>query len=185
VFSRGAEEKKEKRGYLTTYIFLRFFEIFTSDFRKYVYGVFGLLMQRNGQKRDKTKSMGKDDRKKVFFSQLHLSVLTIGGALIWAGLLLRTTAWPLHRRRASSRLFDDDGLYCTTNSFAQLVHTAIDIEDLKVLSDRWSWSRGRLGLISCAAMLLWYADLLCIGVSITRLAFRPFATRNTTRYMCY
>jgi hypothetical protein len=26
------------------------------------------------------------------------------------------------------------------------------------------------------AMLLWYADLLCIGVSITRLAFRPFAT---------
>jgi hypothetical protein len=27
-------------------------------------------MQRNGQKRDKKKSMGKDDRKKVFFSQL-------------------------------------------------------------------------------------------------------------------
>jgi hypothetical protein len=32
---------------------LRFFEIFRSDFRKYFYGVFGLLLQRNGQKRDK------------------------------------------------------------------------------------------------------------------------------------
>jgi hypothetical protein len=49
---------------------LRFFEIFRSDFRKDFYGVLGLLMQRNGQKRDKKKSMGKDDRKKVFFSQL-------------------------------------------------------------------------------------------------------------------
>ena len=47
--------------------FLRFFAIFRSDFRKYFYGVFGLLMQRNGQKRDKKKSMGKDERKKVFF----------------------------------------------------------------------------------------------------------------------
>jgi hypothetical protein len=27
-------------------------------------------MQRNGQKRDKTNSMGKDERKKVFFPQL-------------------------------------------------------------------------------------------------------------------
>jgi hypothetical protein len=34
------------------------------------YGVFGLLMQRNGQKRYKKKSMGKDGRKKVLFSQL-------------------------------------------------------------------------------------------------------------------
>jgi hypothetical protein len=50
--------------------FLRFFAILRSDFRKYFYGIFGLLMQRNGQKRDKKKSMGKDDRKKVFFSQL-------------------------------------------------------------------------------------------------------------------
>jgi hypothetical protein len=51
----------------TAVLFLRFFEIFRSDFRKYLYGVFGLLMLRNGQKRDK-KSKKKDDRKKVFFS---------------------------------------------------------------------------------------------------------------------
>jgi len=49
---------------------LRFFEVFRSDFRKYFYGVFGLLMQRNGQKRDKQKSKAKDDRNKFFFSQL-------------------------------------------------------------------------------------------------------------------
>jgi hypothetical protein len=61
------KKKKKKRGYLPTYLFLRFFEIFRSDFRKYFYGVFGLLMQRNGQKRDKNFSMGKDERKKVFF----------------------------------------------------------------------------------------------------------------------
>jgi hypothetical protein len=67
---RRAEEKKQKTGVPTYLPFLRFFEIFRSDFRKYLYGVFGLLMQRNGQKRDKKKSMGKDDRKKVFFSQL-------------------------------------------------------------------------------------------------------------------
>jgi hypothetical protein len=62
---------KKKKSDVPTYLpFLRFFEIFRSDFRKYFYGVFGLLMQRNGQKRDKKKSMGKDERKKVFFSQL-------------------------------------------------------------------------------------------------------------------
>jgi hypothetical protein len=51
--TRGAEEKKTKNGgtYLPAF-FMRFFEIFRSDFRKYFYGVFGLLMQRNGQKRD-------------------------------------------------------------------------------------------------------------------------------------
>jgi hypothetical protein len=69
--TRGAEEKKEKkrRTYLPpTYLpFLRFFEIYRSDFRKYFCGVFGLRMQRNGQKRDKKKS-GKDERKKDFFS---------------------------------------------------------------------------------------------------------------------
>jgi hypothetical protein len=42
--ARGAEGKKKKRGYLPTYLFLSFFEIFRSDFRKYFYGVFGLLM---------------------------------------------------------------------------------------------------------------------------------------------
>jgi hypothetical protein len=71
--TRGAEEKKRKkrRTYLPTcYLFLRFFEIFRSDLRKHFYGVFGLRMQSNGQKRDKKKSMGKDERKKVFFSQL-------------------------------------------------------------------------------------------------------------------
>jgi hypothetical protein len=63
------KSKKKRRTYLPTF-FLRFYAIFRSDFRKYFYGVFGFLMQRNGQKRDKKKSMGKDDRKKVFFSQL-------------------------------------------------------------------------------------------------------------------
>ena len=70
VRTQGAP-KEEKKSDVPTYLpFLRFFEIFRSDFRKYFYGVFGLLMQRNGQKRDKKKSMGKDERKKVFFSQL-------------------------------------------------------------------------------------------------------------------
>jgi hypothetical protein len=67
---QGAEGRRRrgKKSDVPTYLlFLRFFAIFRSDFRKYFYGVFGLLMQRNGQKRDKTKSMGKDDRKKVFF----------------------------------------------------------------------------------------------------------------------
>jgi hypothetical protein len=46
--SRGAEE--EKKSDVPTYLpCLRFFEILRSDFRKYFYGVFGLLMQRNGQ----------------------------------------------------------------------------------------------------------------------------------------
>ena len=59
--ARGAEggKKIDVRTYLPTYLpFLRFFEIFRSDFRKYFYGVFGLRMQRNGQKRDK-KTEGK------------------------------------------------------------------------------------------------------------------------------
>ena len=45
---RGAKERNKKATYLPTY----FFEFFRSDFRKYFNGVFGLLMQRNGQKRD-------------------------------------------------------------------------------------------------------------------------------------
>jgi hypothetical protein len=52
---RRRKKKKKRRTYLPT-----FFEI--------VLGIFGLLMQRNGQKLDKKKSMGNDDRKKVFFS---------------------------------------------------------------------------------------------------------------------
>jgi hypothetical protein len=63
---RGAEEgkKSDVPTYLPT-----FFEIFRSDFRKYFNGVFGLLMQRNGQKRDKIFSIFalKDERKKVCF----------------------------------------------------------------------------------------------------------------------
>jgi hypothetical protein len=50
---QGAPKKKKKNDVPTYLLFLRFFEIFWSDFRKYFYGVFGLLMQRNGQKRDK------------------------------------------------------------------------------------------------------------------------------------
>jgi hypothetical protein len=43
--AKGRRRKKtKKRGYLPTYLFLRFFEIFRSDFRKHFYGVFGLLM---------------------------------------------------------------------------------------------------------------------------------------------
>jgi hypothetical protein len=61
--AQGEKRKKKKATYLPTYLFLRFFEIFRSDFRKYFYGILGLLVQRNAQKRDKTKSMGKDDRK--------------------------------------------------------------------------------------------------------------------------
>jgi hypothetical protein len=67
--ARGAQGEEKKRGYLPTYFFLRFFEIFRFDFRKYFNGVFGLLMQRNGQKRDKKKSMGRR-QEKSFFSQL-------------------------------------------------------------------------------------------------------------------
>jgi hypothetical protein len=65
--NQGALKKKKQTGVPTYLPFLRFFEIFRSDFRKYFYGVFGLLIKRNGQKRDKTNSMGKDERKKVFF----------------------------------------------------------------------------------------------------------------------
>ena len=63
---RGAEEKKKSD--VPTYLpFLRFFEIFRSDLRKYFYGVFGLLMQRNGQKRDKKNRWEKTKGKKFFF----------------------------------------------------------------------------------------------------------------------
>jgi hypothetical protein len=75
--AQGAPKKKKKkrRTYLPTF-FLRFFEIFRSDLRKNFYGVFGLLMQRNGQKRDKKDPMGKDERKKKilnFFGQKFLT----------------------------------------------------------------------------------------------------------------
>jgi hypothetical protein len=49
---KGSRKKKRKRkSDVPTYLpFLRFFEIFRSGFRKYFYGVFRPLMQRNGQK---------------------------------------------------------------------------------------------------------------------------------------
>jgi hypothetical protein len=70
---QGAPEKKKKkkkmrRTYLSA-VFEIFCEVFRSDFKKYFCGVFGLLMQRNGKK-TRQKSIGKDERKKVCFSQL-------------------------------------------------------------------------------------------------------------------
>jgi hypothetical protein len=66
--TRGAEEKRKKSDVPTflPFLRLRLFEVLRSDFRKYFYGVFGLLVQRNGQKRDKKKSAGKYER--IFFS---------------------------------------------------------------------------------------------------------------------
>jgi hypothetical protein len=65
-YSRGAEGKKKSDA--PTYLrFLRFFEIFRSDFRKYFYGVFRLPVQRNGQKREKTNRWEKTKEKKGFF----------------------------------------------------------------------------------------------------------------------
>jgi hypothetical protein len=67
----GAPKEKEKKAtYLPTCLFLRFFEILRSDFRKHFYGVFRLLMQRNGQKRDKKNRWEKTKGKKFVFSQL-------------------------------------------------------------------------------------------------------------------
>jgi hypothetical protein len=58
----GVQEKKKSD--VPTYLFLRFFDVFRSDFRKHFYGVFGLLMQRNGQKRDQKKRWEKTTGKK-------------------------------------------------------------------------------------------------------------------------
>jgi hypothetical protein len=58
-FPSSAQEALLKKNYLLTF----FFGIFGFCFCKYVRGVFELLLQRNGQKRDK-KSKGENDRKK-------------------------------------------------------------------------------------------------------------------------
>jgi hypothetical protein len=63
LVTRGAEERKKKTEVGAMVPVLRFFEIFRSVFRKYFCDVFGFLMQRNGQKRDK-KNQREDDRKK-------------------------------------------------------------------------------------------------------------------------
>jgi hypothetical protein len=62
---RRRKKRKKRRTYLPP---LRFFEVFGSDFRKYFCGVFGLLMQRNGQKRDKKNRWEKTKGKRFFFS---------------------------------------------------------------------------------------------------------------------
>jgi hypothetical protein len=68
--AKGHLKKKCEAG--TTVLVFRFlgFSGFRSGFRKYFNGVFGLLMHRNGQKRDKKNRREKNDRKKVFFPQL-------------------------------------------------------------------------------------------------------------------
>jgi hypothetical protein len=60
--AQGAPKKRKKSDVPTYLSSLRFLKIFMSDF--------GLLTKRNGQKHDKKKSMGKDERKQVLFSQL-------------------------------------------------------------------------------------------------------------------
>jgi hypothetical protein len=76
---KGRQKKNQKKTtYLPTYLFLRFCEIFRSDFRKYFYGVFGLLMQRNGQKRNNfflgwEKTTGKKFLFLNFFGQKFLT----------------------------------------------------------------------------------------------------------------
>jgi hypothetical protein len=67
--AKGRQREGKKSDVPTYLLFLRFFEVFRSDFRKYFYGVFRLLVQRNGQKRDK-KIDGKRRQEKSFFSQL-------------------------------------------------------------------------------------------------------------------
>jgi hypothetical protein len=68
---QGAPKKKKEKSDVPIYLpFLRFFEIFRSDFRKHFYGAFGLLIQRNGQKRYKKIFDGKRRKEKSFFPQL-------------------------------------------------------------------------------------------------------------------
>jgi hypothetical protein len=64
----GAPNKKQKNATVPTYLpFLRFFEIFRSDFRKYFYGVLGSSC-RETAKNAKNKSDGKRRKEKSFFS---------------------------------------------------------------------------------------------------------------------
>jgi hypothetical protein len=74
--AKGRRRKKRKKKKATctyrrfgpTYLpFLRFFEIFWSDFRNILMVFLGSSCRKNGQKRDKNKSMGKDERKKKCF----------------------------------------------------------------------------------------------------------------------
>jgi hypothetical protein len=68
---KGRRNKTKKTTCLPAYLFLRFFEVIRSDFRKCFYGVFGLPMQRNGQKNAIRKNRWeKTAGKKFLFSQL-------------------------------------------------------------------------------------------------------------------
>jgi hypothetical protein len=65
--TRGVQEKKKKPGVPTYLLFLRFFEIFRSDFFEIFMVFLGSSCRETAKKRDKKNSMGKDERKKVFF----------------------------------------------------------------------------------------------------------------------
>jgi hypothetical protein len=68
-FRQGAPKKQTNKNDAPTYLpFLVFFEIFRFDFRTHFDGVLRLIMQRNGQKRDKKNRWGKTKGKKCFFS---------------------------------------------------------------------------------------------------------------------
>jgi hypothetical protein len=72
--TRGAEGEKKDAP---TCLFLRFFEISRSDFRKYFYRVVGLPMLRNGQKRDKKNRWEKTTGKKFLTWTSHKKFLMV------------------------------------------------------------------------------------------------------------
>jgi hypothetical protein len=77
-----------------------FFEIFRSDFGKYFYGVFELVMQRSGQKRDK-KIEGKKCQEKFFFSTFWQKVFDMDFPHFFNGvfeLLLLRNAQKCHKK---------------------------------------------------------------------------------------
>ena len=108
----------------------------------------------------------------LFMVPVLLFVLLVS----WAVMVLGPRKYPLIRRDAAHRIFHDEGLYCTTNSFAQLVDTPVAIEDIKKMSDNWSWFQGRLGLVGIAMMMLWNSERLRVGVSLKRMYFGWFCT---------
>jgi hypothetical protein len=61
---QGALKKKKNRGYLPTYLFLRFFD------EKICMVFLGSSCRETAKNAIKKNSMGKNERKKVFFSQL-------------------------------------------------------------------------------------------------------------------
>jgi hypothetical protein len=63
--NKGRQRKRKKATYLPTYLFLRFLRFLGLILENVFYGVFGFLMQRNGQKRDKQND-GKRRQEKSF-----------------------------------------------------------------------------------------------------------------------